>query len=217
MCCPKKKFWTKQKTITPPLQVKWSVPNDNITYFKIFAMKGRQLQINFDIVFYHSTLSGRFMEFNATFNNISIISWWSVLLVEETGGPWENHLHVVSHYQTSNNERRSKSQRKWWYALIAQVVVNPTAIRSPPLLERNTEEWIYFEIGYNKYWCFYSPHLNAINLILILYITSYEDVFVYSILYIISDKQTKNGFPYMTYHWSSIRFKMVKNRIRIIY
>ena len=29
-----------------------------------------------------------FMVFNATFNNISVISWWSVLLVEETG---ENH------------------------------------------------------------------------------------------------------------------------------
>ena len=28
MCCPKKNFWMKQKTITPPLQVKWSVPND---------------------------------------------------------------------------------------------------------------------------------------------------------------------------------------------
>jgi hypothetical protein len=26
----------------------------------------------------------RGMEFNATFNNISVISWWSVLLVEET-------------------------------------------------------------------------------------------------------------------------------------
>jgi len=25
-----------------------------------------------------------FMVFNATFNNISVISWWSVLLVEET-------------------------------------------------------------------------------------------------------------------------------------
>jgi hypothetical protein len=25
------------------------------------------------------------MVFNATFNNISVISWWSVLLVEETG------------------------------------------------------------------------------------------------------------------------------------
>ena len=29
--------------------------------------------------------------FNATFNNISVISWRSVVLVEETGGPGENH------------------------------------------------------------------------------------------------------------------------------
>jgi len=28
-----------------------------------------------------------FMVFNATFHNISAISWWSVLLVEETGIP----------------------------------------------------------------------------------------------------------------------------------
>jgi hypothetical protein len=28
-----------------------------------------------------------FMVFNTTFNNITVISWWSVLLVEETGGP----------------------------------------------------------------------------------------------------------------------------------
>jgi hypothetical protein len=27
------------------------------------------------------------MVFNAIFKNISVISWWSVLLVEETGGP----------------------------------------------------------------------------------------------------------------------------------
>jgi len=26
-----------------------------------------------------------FMVFDTTFNNISVISWWSVLLVEETG------------------------------------------------------------------------------------------------------------------------------------
>jgi hypothetical protein len=32
----------------------------------------------------------RFMVFNATFNNISVISWWSVLLVEETEG-WNEH------------------------------------------------------------------------------------------------------------------------------
>jgi hypothetical protein len=31
----------------------------------------------------------RFVVFNATFNNISVISWQSVLLVEETGVPGE--------------------------------------------------------------------------------------------------------------------------------
>ena len=41
-----------------------------------------------------------FMVFNATFNNISVIWWWSVLLVEETGVPWENHRPAASHWQT---------------------------------------------------------------------------------------------------------------------
>ena len=31
------------------------------------------------------------MVFIVSFNNISAISWWSVLLVEETGVPGENH------------------------------------------------------------------------------------------------------------------------------
>jgi len=35
-----------------------------------------------------------------TFNNISAISWRSVLLVEETGLPRENHRPVASHWQT---------------------------------------------------------------------------------------------------------------------
>jgi hypothetical protein len=39
----------------------------------------------------------RFMVFNATFNNISVIWWPSVLLVEETGVPGENHRLVTSH------------------------------------------------------------------------------------------------------------------------
>ena len=40
---------------------------------------------------------GRFKVFNTTFNNISAISWWSVLLVEKTGVPGENHRPVASH------------------------------------------------------------------------------------------------------------------------
>ena len=38
-----------------------------------------------------------FMVFNATFNNMSVISWWSVSLVEEIGVPGENHWPVASH------------------------------------------------------------------------------------------------------------------------
>ena len=41
-----------------------------------------------------------FIAFNATFNNISVISWRSVLVVEETGVPAENHRPVASHWQT---------------------------------------------------------------------------------------------------------------------
>ena len=37
------------------------------------------------------------MVFNATFNNISVISWQSVLLVEETGRHGENHRPVACH------------------------------------------------------------------------------------------------------------------------
>ena len=40
---------------------------------------------------------GWLIVFNATFNNISVISWQSVLLVEETGVPGENHRLVASH------------------------------------------------------------------------------------------------------------------------
>jgi hypothetical protein len=47
----------------------------------------------------HFVVSGEFclMMFNATFNNISAISWRSVLLVAETEGSGENHGPVASH------------------------------------------------------------------------------------------------------------------------
>jgi hypothetical protein len=53
------------------------------------------------------------MVFNSTFNNISVISWWSVLLVEDTGVPEKTtDLHnVVS--STHCHEWDSISQRYW--------------------------------------------------------------------------------------------------------
>jgi hypothetical protein len=44
------------------------------------------------------------MVFNATFNNISVISWQSVLLVEETGVPEENQRPVASQEWGSNSQ-----------------------------------------------------------------------------------------------------------------
>jgi hypothetical protein len=75
---------------------------------------------------------------NAIFNNISVISWWSVLLMEETGVLDENHKPTANHRQTSSHNvvsstlrHERESQLYWWFALIAQVVVNPN-IRSWP-------------------------------------------------------------------------------------
>ena len=50
--------------------------------------------------------------FNDTFNNISVIYlWWSVLLVEETGIPEENHPPVASHWQTLSYNVASSTPR----------------------------------------------------------------------------------------------------------
>ena len=40
---------------------------------------------------HYTCIHGWFMVFNTTFNNISVILWWSVLLVDEIGVPGENH------------------------------------------------------------------------------------------------------------------------------
>ena len=87
-----------------------------------------------------------FMVFNTTFNNISAISWRSVLLVEETGVPGENHWPVASHWQTLSCNTSSWTG----FELITLVVIgtlNPTTIRSwtwQPLninllVDRNTD------------------------------------------------------------------------------
>jgi hypothetical protein len=39
----------------------------------------------------------RVMVFNTTFNNISVIPWRSILLVEETAVPGENHQPAATH------------------------------------------------------------------------------------------------------------------------
>jgi hypothetical protein len=64
----------------------------------------------------HAVLMVRAMVFNATFNNISVISWGSILLVEETGVSGENHQQTLSHnviLSTLHHQRDSNSQLQW--------------------------------------------------------------------------------------------------------
>ena len=49
---------------------------------------------------------------NATFNNISVISWLSVSLVEETVEPGVNHRSAVSHWQTLSHNVVSSTPRR---------------------------------------------------------------------------------------------------------
>ena len=51
------------------------------------------------------------MVFNATFNNILLISWRSVLLVKETGVSGENHRPAASQRQTLSHNVVSSTPR----------------------------------------------------------------------------------------------------------
>ena len=70
------------------------------------------------------TFRVKFMVLNATFNNISVILWWSVLLLEESGVPGENHRPVASHWQTSY-----RTHLAWvWFKLTMLVVLGTDCI-----------------------------------------------------------------------------------------
>ena len=59
----------------------------------------------------NSTVIVRVVVFNATFHNISVMSWRSVLLVEETVVPEEIHRPVASHWQTLSHNVVSSTPR----------------------------------------------------------------------------------------------------------
>ena len=76
------------------------------------------------------------MVLNATFNNISVISWR-----KETGVPWENHRPVASHWQNVSMCCIEYTLPRTGFEITTLVVigtdckgivVNPTTIRSRP-------------------------------------------------------------------------------------
>jgi hypothetical protein len=72
-----------------------------------------------------------FMVFNATFKNISVILWHSVLLVEETRVSAENCWPVASHWQTLLHNIVSSAPRHEWFR-----ATNFSGDRRDPLCKR---------------------------------------------------------------------------------
>ena len=70
------------------------------------------------------------MVFNVTFNNISVISWRSILLVEETRVSGENHQPAGSHWKTLSHDFVSSTPRLSGFELIALVVIGTYCIGS---------------------------------------------------------------------------------------
>jgi hypothetical protein len=67
-----------------------------------------------EIYSYTVMVKVKVMVFNTTFNNVSVILWQSVLIVEETRVPGENHQPAASQLQTSShNVVLSASRHEW--------------------------------------------------------------------------------------------------------
>ena len=79
--------------------------------------------------------------FNATFNNISVISWRSVLLVEETRVPSENRRPVTSHWQTLSHNVGSST-----LSLIGTTIIFTSIPRQKTTDRWNIMDW--FIINY---------------------------------------------------------------------
>ena len=96
----------------------WDISNyhgDRLETYRILSSKKwdiylRYLPIN-GIKSLHIDVLIRVVVFHATFNNISVISWRSVLLVEETGVPGEDNGPAASHWQTLSHNVVSSTPR----------------------------------------------------------------------------------------------------------
>ena len=98
----------------------------------------------------------RIMVFNTTFNNISVISWRPVLLVEETGVLGENRRPVASHWLTLSHNVISSIPRLSGIELTTLVVIGTDCICSyksnyHTITDLTTPDCVITYIWYNVY------------------------------------------------------------------
>ena len=97
--------------------------------------------------------------FAATFNNISVISWRWVLLLEETGVPGENHRPVATHWQTLSHSCIEYTSPWTGFELTTSVVISTDCTGSCKscLLQLETNLYLYVNLRSE----FIQIHLNA--------------------------------------------------------
>jgi len=67
------------------------------------------MSVHVSTILFTNEFEFEFLVFNATFRNISAISWRPVLVMEETGVPGENHRPWASNvYQRLNDDKSYK-------------------------------------------------------------------------------------------------------------
>ena len=95
-----------------------------LLYVSIYRILQQSVIDFYLLILRHFSWLVGFMMFNATFNNILVISWRSVLLVEETWVPGENHWPVASHWQTLSHNVVSSGDRHWLHTAIGSYKSN---------------------------------------------------------------------------------------------
>jgi hypothetical protein len=83
--------------INREVKIKMSFPRSSKIVFLFWLLK-------FTFTQHSNIVRYRVRVFKATFNNVSVILWRSVLFVKENGLPWENHRPAASHWQTLSHK-----------------------------------------------------------------------------------------------------------------
>jgi hypothetical protein len=96
-------------------------------------------QLNWPPRYNWNTVESDAKHHNPNFNNISVISWQSFLLMEKTGVPRENHQPVASHWQTLSHNVL------WWTYWICTGAGVPIPILTVAVRPEEKNEQIVFK------------------------------------------------------------------------